>query len=232
MTRIRPALVAHDVLRLQIAVNDACAVRGFQRAAGLLHDLDRFLRSKLALLLLHQAAQVLTLDVLHGDELHAIGFAQVVDPDDVLVGDLGGQKQFLLEAVNDGLVAGQVGPDDFQRHHAIQFAVARFVDRAHPAFAEDLQDFVALAENRARLQHGRIALGPWYPRRRGLAGAGAAIDHGRSVGAQRVHHGRRIRGIAPGNVHHGWRIRGGDACTLARNIDQGRRVRGRSSAGG
>ena len=59
--------------------------------------------------LLHQAAQVLTLDVLHGDELHAVGFAQVVNPDHVLVRDLGGQKQFLLEAVNDGRLPARSG---------------------------------------------------------------------------------------------------------------------------
>ena len=187
-------LVAHDVLRLQVAVNDACAVRGFERAAGLLHDLDRFLGSKFSLLL-HQAAQVLTLDELHGDELHAVGLAQVVDPDDVLVGDLGGQKQFLLEAVNDGLVAGQIRADDFQRHHAIQFDVARLVDRAHPAFAQDLQDFVTLPQKLTRFQHRRIGLGSRLPRR-GLSREGAdALDHGgriRRVEIRNIHHRRRI----------------------------------------
>ena len=147
-----PGLVAHDVLRLQIAMDDACAVRGFQRPAGLLHDLDGFFRSKLACFFMHQAAQVLTLDILHGDELHAVGLAQVVNPDHILVRDLRGQKQFLLEAVDDGLASCQIRPDHFQRHHAIQFAVARLVNRAHAAFAEDLQNLVALPQQRARLQ--------------------------------------------------------------------------------
>ena len=138
-------------------------VRGFQRAAGLLHDFNRFLGSQFSLPL-HQAAQVLTLDELHGDELHAVGLAQVVNADDVLVGDLGGEKQLLLEAVNDGLVAGQIGADDFQRHHAIQFDVPGFVDRAHPTFAEDLQHFVTLPQKRAGRQHGRVALGSWLGR--------------------------------------------------------------------
>ena len=139
------------------------AVRRFQRAADLQHDFYRFLRRQL-LLLLHQAAQVLTFDKLHGDELHAFGFAQVVDPDYVFVRDPSSQQQFLLEAVDDGLASGQLGPDDFQRHHAIQFAVARLVDRAHPTFAEDLQDFVTLAEHLAGLKHGLVA------RTLGLAG--------------------------------------------------------------
>ena len=34
----------------------------------------------------------------------------------------------------------------FRRHHAIQFAVSGLVDRAHAAFAQNLQDFVALAQ--------------------------------------------------------------------------------------
>ena len=106
-------LVAHDVLRLQIAVDDAYAVRGFQRAADLLHDVDGFFGIEL-FLLMNDGTKVLTLDVLHGDELHAFGFAQVVNTDDVFVRDLMGENQFLLEAVDNRLIAGELGRMTFK----------------------------------------------------------------------------------------------------------------------
>ena len=148
--------------------------------------------------LLHQATQVLTLDVLHGDELHALSFAQVVDPDYVLVGDLGGQQQFLLEAVNDGLVAGQIRPDHFQSHHAVQFAVSRLVNRAHSAFAQNLQDFIALAQDCSGLKRGRALKsldsrrGPHWRRRSAYRGWRASD------------HGGRVRAEIGGSAHHGW----------------------------
>ncbi len=160
------ALVAHDVLRLQVAMNNAHAVGGFESPADLLHDFHRFRRRKL-LFLPHEVVQVLTLDILHGDELHAFSLTQVVDPDHVLVGDLSSQQQFLLETVDDGLTPGQLRPDYFQRHHPIQFAVSGLVHRAHAAFAQNLQDFVALAEYRARLKHRRAVLRSGQARRWG-----------------------------------------------------------------
>src|SRR5205823_3742996 len=108
-------LIAHDVLRLQITMNDPYAVRGFERTADLLHDLDRFLGGELSLLM-DEGAEVLALDVLHGDELHAFGFAQVVNADYIFVGDLASEEQFLLEAVENSLIAGKIGPDRSEEH--------------------------------------------------------------------------------------------------------------------
>ena len=93
-------LVAHDVLRFQIAVNHAHAVSGFQRAAHLLNDLHRVFRER-TFLFLDERSQVLAFDELHGDELHAIGIAQVIDADYILVGDLVGQQKLLLESRQD-----------------------------------------------------------------------------------------------------------------------------------
>src|SRR2546427_5142891 len=67
-------LIAHDVLRLQVTMNDPYAVRGFERTADLLHDLDRFLGGELSFLV-NEGAEIFTLDIFHGDELHAFGFA-------------------------------------------------------------------------------------------------------------------------------------------------------------
>ena len=53
-----------------------------ERMADLLHDLHSLDGREFAALD-EQAAQVLAFDELHGDELHAVGFAQVVDADNV-----------------------------------------------------------------------------------------------------------------------------------------------------
>src|SRR5438128_7882443 len=118
-------------------MNDPYAVRGFKRSADLLHDLDCFLGGELVFLV-YEGAESLTLDVLHGDELHPLGFAQVVNANYILVGDLASEEQFLLEAIEDGLVAGKIGPNDFQGDWPTQLAVHGFVDRAHSAFAQNL----------------------------------------------------------------------------------------------
>ena len=94
-------------------------------------------------------------------------------------------------------VAGQIRPDNFQRHHAIQFEVARLIDRAHAAFAEDLQDFITLPQQAARFQHRRAGLGSRLPRRRFSGERADALDHGGRIGARNVHHSGRVRRVAP-----------------------------------
>ena len=58
-----------------------------QAAGYLLHDVDCLDNPELAALL-EQLVKVISLDELHGDELHTLGFAQVVDPNHIAVGDL------------------------------------------------------------------------------------------------------------------------------------------------
>ena len=99
-------------------------------------------------------AQVLTFDELHGDELHAVSFVQVVNADDVLVGDLPRQHQLLLEARQDGRITGQIGANDLESHDTLDFLVSGFVDRAHAAHAEQLPDLVAAAEDVAFMEDG------------------------------------------------------------------------------
>jgi len=47
-----------------------------------------------------QLVQVLALDEGHADELHTVDLAEVVDAQDVSVGNLAGEQQFLLEALS------------------------------------------------------------------------------------------------------------------------------------
>ena len=145
--------VAHDVAGLQVAVDDALAVRRLQSGAHLLDDFHGLVRRKLAPLR-QQGAQVRAHQVLHGDELDAVGFADVENANDVAVGDLASGQQLLLEPRQDLGIARQVGPDHLQRDGAIEFAVLRLVNRAHAAQPQHLQDLVAAAQHCSRIQDG------------------------------------------------------------------------------
>ena len=149
--------VAHDVLRLQVAVNDANAMSGFERAADLLDDLDCFFGRKY-FVLKNQRAQVFALDELHGDELNAVGVAKVIDADDVFVRDLMGKEKLLLEAGDNRGIGRKLTPNEFQGDEAVEFAVAGLVDRAHAAFAQQLQDLVATGHDITGIEQRDIGL--------------------------------------------------------------------------
>ena len=123
-------------------MNDAHRMGCFQGAADLPHYFHRFLWLKY-LLLGNQAAQVLALDVLHGDELDSIGIAHVVNANHVLVRDLVREHKFLLEAVKDGRIPSQFRTNHFKRDRAIHFAIPRPVNRPHASFTKNLLDFVS-----------------------------------------------------------------------------------------
>ncbi len=94
--------------------------------------------------------QVLTLDEGHGDVLDALDFAEIVDPDHVLVGHLSGQQELALEPsvelLGDRPVLRHLRPDHLEGDRDVQLAVPRLVDRPHAAEAEQLVDPVAVAE--------------------------------------------------------------------------------------
>ena len=140
-------------------------------------------------------AQVLTFDELHGDELHAFGFAQVVNANDVLVRDLARQDQFLLEARENSRIAGKVGPNYLQSDRAIDFEIVRFVDRAHAAHAQQCLDFVAAAEHAADFEDGRADRSI---NRTGRTGAGIArlpSFHNRGIVRRVAFRGRSRRSM-------------------------------------
>ena len=108
-------------------------------------DLQRALHRQLALGG-EKLMQVLSLDIRHGDELHSGGLAQVVNAQDVLVGNFAGQQQFLLEALLHRGVQRQAGTDQLERHGSVQFLVPGLVNRAHAALSKHAVDAIAGAE--------------------------------------------------------------------------------------
>ena len=103
-----------------------------------------------------QLVKILAFDIGHGDELHAGDFAHVVNAKDVLVRDLAGEDQFLLEAVQGILFPYDTLADYLNRNRAIQLFVSRFIDAAHAALTEERLDAVTRAEIASRLKDGRV----------------------------------------------------------------------------
>ena len=85
-----PLAVDHDVLGLEVPVDDAQAVGFGQPFADLFGDGDRLADAQLADLG-PGALEVLARDILHRDEVRAVGLPEVVHPADVLVGDRRGR---------------------------------------------------------------------------------------------------------------------------------------------
>ena len=95
----RARVIDQDVVRLQVAVDDAFGVRGGERVGDLPRDRDGALDRQPAFAA-QDAVQILAVHEGHRDELEALDFAQVVDAEDVLVRDLRAEEQLLLEPLD------------------------------------------------------------------------------------------------------------------------------------
>ena len=113
---------------------------------------------------LENRREVGALDVRHRDVLDAVDLAEVVNADDVLVGDLTRQQQLALEAPLDlggrRRIRHHLRTDDFDRDGDAQLGVPRLVHGAHPADAEQADDVIAGAERLADRQRA-LLLGLW-----------------------------------------------------------------------
>src|ERR1700722_10170661 len=132
-------------------MDHAHAMGGLQRPADLFDERYCFLWRELRPLM-EDVGEIFALNILHGDELYPLSLAEVVNTDDVAVGNLSGEDQFLLEAVEDSAVAGQVGANHFKRDHAPELDIPGFVNGAHATFAEQAQPSVAVGQQVAGSQ--------------------------------------------------------------------------------
>ena len=147
------APVDEDVLRLDVAVDDALVVRVLQRVAHLAHDAERLLRLDLARA--HHLPQVRAVDVLHHEVVQAACDARVVDVDDRRVVEARQRAPLAREALREGRVARRIGWQHLDRHRALQPLLHGLVDRAHPAAPDELDELVLREERRELLGRRR-----------------------------------------------------------------------------
>ena len=112
------------------------------------------------------------LQILHGDERSSVLLADVVDRADVRMVERRCGPGFTLKAAQGLGIARQIAGDELERHGTMQPRIFGFVDHAHPAAAELLDDAVV----RERLTDQRIAACPERSRRAGLTAVVAAFS--------------------------------------------------------
>ena len=130
----------HDVAGLQIAMHDAGAMRRVERLGDLNRDGQRLVDRQRAAF--EPGRQRLAVDQLHDEKRHALVLADVVERADVRVRQARDRPRLALEPLAELGVGGQCCRQDLDRDGAIEPRVARPIDLAHPAGAEQRHDLV------------------------------------------------------------------------------------------
>ena len=130
-----------DVGRLQIAMDDALLVRGFERLGDLLRDRQRFVERNRAAR--DPLREVLALDEFHDERRDASGCSSSPWMCAMFGWLSDGERPALRAEAREPIgVAGQRRGQHLDRDVAIQLRVARAIDLAHPAGADERGDFV------------------------------------------------------------------------------------------
>ena len=161
-------LVQDQVLRLDVAVDDALAVGVVDRRGDLAGQADDLLRLE-PVAGFDEGGHGLAVHELHGQVGDALLFADVEEGDDVRVGEGAGDPGLVVEAVDEGPVlralSRRVEPDGLDGEIPLDERVIGLVDRAHRPESEAFEHLVA--PDRLGLPIGlcRLVVHPWPERR-------------------------------------------------------------------
>ncbi|VWM24260.1 Uncharacterised protein [Collinsella intestinalis] len=125
----------HDVLRLDVAVDDLVLVCNGEGAADLRADLGDLLGIEGAMAA-HAALEVGAAQVLHDDVVRVAVFAPVVHAHDVGALQTGCGLRLLLEASGEGGVPGVLGQHDLHGNGAVEHLVLRAIHAGHAAVSD------------------------------------------------------------------------------------------------
>ena len=139
------AAVQHDVGGLQIAMQHALLVGRGETGAEFARDLQGLVAGKPADAA-QQRAEVLAIDVFHGEEIQPLHFAEIVHATDVGVRHLARDADLAAESLERRLVVRDRLGQKLERHRLVERQVVGAVDLAHAALAEHGDDAVAPAE--------------------------------------------------------------------------------------
>ena len=151
----RPVLRGHqDVGRFQVPVHDPGRVGLFEPFRDLARDPERALEGERAVPL-QDLAQRSAVDEVHRQESELLVLADVVDADDAAMRDLPGEHELAAEALDDGRVGREVGPQDLQGDRNAELLVERPVHHPHPAQTHQPVQTVASRDQRPRSETPR-----------------------------------------------------------------------------
>src|SRR5262249_9758098 len=149
LDRVRIARLAdeEEVVRLDVAVDDACLVGGGEPAGSLADDREGDVFGNPALTP-QEVAERLAEQELHHDVGRAVGaLAQVEDLDDVRVTDPVRRLRLADEALARPVASRQADVQDLHGDRLPRLEILRQVDAGHRALADEPADSVALAED-------------------------------------------------------------------------------------
>jgi len=161
--------VEHDIGRLEIAVKDPSHMGCRHSGTYLPRDIHGLVVWK-SPDSLEQRRQVLSVDVLHRNEMKSFGFADVVDSADVRMSHLTGNADFVTKPVEPELLSGNRRRQECERDGQAELQIVGAVDHAHATGAELGDNAVTISHHRA----GDVAV-----TNVGVAGVGRAEDVGR-----------------------------------------------------
>src|SRR2546428_520100 len=136
-----PLTVDQHVVRLDVAVDDAVAVREPNRSEDLARVVDREVDRRGAARD-DQLLQRAPVEVLHRDVVGALRLAAVVDRNDVRVREAGRVLRLAAEALDELIVAGMAVVEDLDRDAPAEHLVLSEVNVRHTARAELAQDAI------------------------------------------------------------------------------------------
>ena len=146
------------VARLHVHVDHALTMGGIERSGHVDGDLGGPVRVEAALVAEH-VGKAAAVHVLHDDERGAVFLALIEHADDVLMVEAGDELRLPAESFDEGLVLGQFGAEDLDRHRAVQQLVAREVDIGRAAGGKLTMQFVSAREDLVgRVRHNRNRL--------------------------------------------------------------------------
>ena len=137
-----------DVLRLDIAVNNAFPVRVAERPRDLqreIHRLRRIERAVVLQILLERDA----VHELHDNILHMVCAAHIVYADNVRVAELCDRLRFRLKAAAKLFVLRKLRPHDLHGYIAVEPVAHRFIHDRHAAAADELHKLIPAVEHHA-----------------------------------------------------------------------------------
>ena len=149
---LRAAFRQHDVLRLEIAMDDVLLMRLVQRVHDLARDLQGVVEWQRSTR--ESIGERLALEVLEDEIPHAVLFPDVVKRADVRVVQAGDRLRFAVEALLHVGVVGEVRRQHLDGDRSIQPGVGGFVDLAHAASTEGTSDFVRTEARAGGKRHG------------------------------------------------------------------------------
>ena len=140
------AVLEQRVLRLDVAMDDALAVRVVERRGHLPREPERLVHRELPVAA-QPGAQRFPGHVRHDVVEQPVGLARVDQPEDVRVLEIGGDLDLGQEALaaEDG---GELGVEDLDRDLAAVLQVLGEIDRGHAALAQLAHEAIAVGQGR------------------------------------------------------------------------------------